>query len=286
MLRIIPVLIIVFLSCAEDRAKSFLNHLPKMEEIMFFIPGKDSEDSILNHISRYTLLNEYNSLIADLFIAVQLAEKNSPVAEEGNIIIWKIEGGEYVYQLWVEKKEEIYDFTIEINFSGIYNPTFYPVVNGNANGDFSFTVDLKNLHNFNGSKYPDGETFYVRFHPDGITGFARKFSYFYPVDGDKDAGYIDGTFYFLNMKDGKKCISFTREWDYVKEIPYLYEVIGIDSCWAEDGSGEGRGVISGGEVDKEEEIYECWDNEGRLIFRRTDEKEEGNEENCPFRGGS
>jgi len=278
-------IIIAFLSCAEDRAKSFLNHLPEIEEISFSVPGKDSENSIINHLSHYTIM-EYNSLIADVFIAIRLAEENTPAAGEGDIIIWgPHKWGSYLYRLWVEKKGEFYSFIIDMAFSDIPKPTFYVIAEGESDGDFSFTIDLKNLHNLNGSKYPDGETLFVQFHPEGVTGFAKNFSYLYPSHGDPDAGYINGMFYFLNLKkEEKKCIFSTRYWDYKKETPYLLEKVHIEACWNKEGIGEGKGVFSEGELEKEEEAFECWDNEGNLIYKRVNGEEQGNEEGCPFTG--
>jgi hypothetical protein len=276
---------LAYLSCAEDRAKSFLNHLPKMEEISFYVPGKSSENSLINYISHYTI-TEYNSLTGDVFIAIQLAEKSSPLDEEGDKIVWgPISWSGYLYRLWVEKKYGVYSFIIDMAFSDIPKPTFYVIAEGEADGEFSFTIDLKNLHNLDSAKYPDGETLFVQFHPDGVTGFAKTFSYLYPSKGDENAGYIDGTFYFLSLKkEEKKCVSFTRYWDYKKEIPYLLEKVYIEACWTIDGVGEGRAVFSEGELEKEEEVLECWDKEGNLIYKRTDGEEQGNEKECPFRG--
>ena len=284
--KILLFLIPIILSCAEDRAKSFLNHLPKMEEVSFYLPGKTSTDSIINYISNYTLM-EYNSLIADVFIAVTLAEETDPAGEEIDKIVWgPIKWSGYLYRLWVEKKEGFYSFIIDMAFD-IAKPTFYPVLRGESDGEFSFTIDLKNLHNLDSAKYPDGETLFVQFHPDGVTGFAQYFSYLYPSHGDKKAGYINGSFYFLNLrKEERKCISFERNWDYKSEIPYLMEKVHIEACWTIDGVGEGRAVFSQGELEKEEEVLECWDKEGNLIYKRIDGEEQGNEKECPFRGSS
>jgi len=277
-------ILVTCLSCAEDKGRSFLNHLPRMEEISFYLPGKSSEESIINHISTYTVM-EYNSLIADVFIAVTLAEKSASAAEEGNKVVWGPDkSSNYLYRLWVEKKEGVYYFVIDMAHD-VPKPTFYPVLRGESNGDFSFTIDLKNLHNLDGSKYPDGETLFVQFHPEGVTGFAKNFSYLYPYKGEPDAGYANGMFYFLSLKkEEKKCVAFTRNWDYKKEIPDLLEKGYIEACWNNEGAGEGRAVFSEGELINEEEVLECWDREGNLIFKRTEGEEQGNEEECPFRG--
>lgn len=274
-------LIIAFVSCAEDKAETFIKHLPNIKSLSFTIAGKDSEDSIVNHISRYTVV-EYNSLMADVFITIDLAKRNGPSAEDGNKIVWgPNEWGGYLYQLYVEKREDVYLFYIDMAFS-TSKPHFYTIVDGKSDGAFSFTIDLKNLHNFDGAKYPDGETIFVQSHPQGVTGFAKNFSYSYPDKGNKDAGYVNGTFYFLKFSE-KKCASFTRDWDYKKEITYQYETVYVEVCWSDKGSGEGRAVFSGGELQNDEEIFECWDEDGKLLYRRAENEEIGNEENCPFK---
>lgn len=266
----------VMISCAEN---DLLSHIPGTEELTFWIGGKDSQESLLNHITRSTMV-EYNSLIHDVFISVDLARNKSPAAEDERSAVWgPIEWGEYIYRIWIEKKSEGFDFKIDIAFSGMPEPRYYVIAEGTTGEEFFTIIDLKNLHNFYGSKYPDGGTLFVKFHPDGITGFTDYFSYFYPSD-ERKGGYIMGAFYFIK-KNKTKCISFAREWEYVEEIPFLYERVYVEeACFSPDGEGEGRGRVFGGELENPLKLIECWDSEGRLLYREKEGVKEGDEGLC------